>query len=55
MFLIALGWIMGAAIVDMTLIVVRAVKRWRETAAAPDAPAQTSRSRAGGASTPCAS
>jgi uncharacterized oligopeptide transporter (OPT) family protein len=33
MFLIALGWIMGAAIVDMTLITGRAVKRWRETAA----------------------
>ena len=33
MFLIALGWIMGAAIVDMTLIILRAVKRWRETAA----------------------
>ncbi len=37
MFLIALGWIMGAAIVDMTLILGRAVKRWRETAAAPGA------------------
>ena len=37
MFLIALGWIMGAAIVDMTLIMGRAVKRWRETAAAPRA------------------
>jgi uncharacterized oligopeptide transporter (OPT) family protein len=34
MFLIALGTIMGAAIVDMTLILGRAVKRWRETAAA---------------------
>jgi len=34
MFLIALGWIMGAAIVDMTLIMGRAVKRWRETTAA---------------------
>lgn len=31
MFLIALGWIMGAAIVDMTLIFGRAVQRWRET------------------------
>ena len=29
MFLIALGWIMGAAIVDMALISYRAVKRWR--------------------------
>jgi len=38
MFLIALGWIMGAAIVDMTLIVGRAVKRWRETAASAGAP-----------------
>jgi uncharacterized oligopeptide transporter (OPT) family protein len=38
MFLIALGWIMGAAIVDMTLIGLRAVRRWRETAAAHDAP-----------------
>jgi uncharacterized oligopeptide transporter (OPT) family protein len=38
MFLIALGWIMGAAIVDMSLIAVRAVRRWRETAAANDAP-----------------
>ena len=37
MFLIALGWIMGAAIVDMTLIFGRAVKRWRETAASPSA------------------
>ncbi len=37
MFLIALGWIMGAAIVDMTLIFFRAVKRWRETAAVPKA------------------
>ena len=55
MFLIALGWIMGAAIVDMSLIVVRAVRRWRETAGAPGAPAPTSRSRAGAASTPCAS
>ncbi|MEO8310869.1 MAG: OPT/YSL family transporter [Caldimonas sp.] len=35
MFLIALGWIMGAAIVDMTLIAGRALKRWRETAAGP--------------------
>jgi len=34
MFLIALGTIMGAAIVDMTLILGRAVKRWRETAVA---------------------
>ena len=32
MFLIALGWIMGAALVDMTLILGRAVRRWRETA-----------------------
>jgi len=38
MFLIALGWIMGAAIVDMSLIAVRAVRRWRETAATGDAP-----------------
>src|SRR6478672_13128897 len=38
MFLIALGWIMGAAIVDMSLIAVRAFRRWRETAAAGDAP-----------------
>jgi len=38
MFLIALGWIMGAAIVDMTLIVGRAVKRWRETAGAVGTP-----------------
>ncbi|MDQ6638511.1 MAG: OPT/YSL family transporter [Pseudomonadota bacterium] len=37
MFLIALGWIMGAAIVDMTMIFSRAVKRWRETAAVPGA------------------
>ncbi len=37
MFLIALGWIMGAAIVDMTLIFVRALKRWRETASSPRA------------------
>ncbi len=37
MFLIALGWIMGAAIVDMALIMVRAVRRWRETAATPAA------------------
>ena len=37
MFLIALGWIMGAAIVDMTLIFARALKRWRETAATPGA------------------
>ena len=35
MFLIALGWIMGAAIVDMTLIFGRALQRWRETAGAP--------------------
>jgi uncharacterized oligopeptide transporter (OPT) family protein len=35
MFLIALGWIMGAAIVDMTLIMGRAIKRWRETTVAP--------------------
>ena len=35
MFLIALGWIMGAAIVDMSLILTRAVRRWRETAAMP--------------------
>ncbi len=35
MFLIALGWIMGAAIVDMTLIFGRAVRRWRETASLP--------------------
>jgi uncharacterized oligopeptide transporter (OPT) family protein len=35
MFLISLGWIMGAAIVDMTLIFGRAAKRWRETAATP--------------------
>jgi uncharacterized oligopeptide transporter (OPT) family protein len=33
MFLVALGWIMGAAIVDMTAILGRAVARWRETAA----------------------
>ena len=33
MFLIALGTIMGAAIVDMTLILFRAARRWRETAA----------------------
>ena len=39
MFLIALGWIMGAAIVDMSLIGLRAVRRWRETAATPDASA----------------
>jgi uncharacterized oligopeptide transporter (OPT) family protein len=38
MFLIALGWIMGAAIVDMTLIMGRALKRWGETAASPNAP-----------------
>ena len=37
MFLIALGWIMGAAIVDMSLIGYRAVQRWRETAAVPGA------------------
>jgi uncharacterized oligopeptide transporter (OPT) family protein len=37
MFLIALGWIMGAAIIDMTLIFGRAVRRWRETAGAPAA------------------
>ena len=43
MFLIALGWIMGAAIVDMTLIFGRAVKRWRETAARPGAPARRRR------------
>jgi uncharacterized oligopeptide transporter (OPT) family protein len=35
MFLIALGLIMGAAIVDMTLIFGRAVRRWRETAGVP--------------------
>jgi uncharacterized oligopeptide transporter (OPT) family protein len=35
MFLIALGLIMGAAVVDMTLIFGRAVRRWRETAGAP--------------------
>ncbi|MEO8835734.1 MAG: OPT/YSL family transporter [Caldimonas sp.] len=35
MFLIALGWIMGAAIVDMTLIFGRALRRWRETDADP--------------------
>ena len=40
MFLIALGWIMGAAIVDMSLIALRAVRRWRETAASDDAPAE---------------
>ena len=40
MFLIALGWIMGAAIVDMSLIGYRAVQRWRETAAAPGARAE---------------
>jgi uncharacterized oligopeptide transporter (OPT) family protein len=38
MFLIALGWIMGAAIVDMSLIALRAIRRWRETAATRDAP-----------------
>ena len=37
MFLIALGWIMGAAIVDMTLIMFGALQRWRETAASPGA------------------
>jgi uncharacterized oligopeptide transporter (OPT) family protein len=37
MFLIALGTIMGAAIVDMLLIFGRALKRWRETAAHPRA------------------
>ena len=42
MFLIALGWIMGAAIVDMAVIFTRAVKRWRETAAAPGARKETS-------------
>ncbi|HEX4233589.1 MAG TPA: OPT/YSL family transporter [Caldimonas sp.] len=41
MFLIALGWIMGAAIVDMTLIFGRALRRWRETSAAPRADAET--------------
>ncbi|HEY2560649.1 MAG TPA: OPT/YSL family transporter [Caldimonas sp.] len=40
MFLIALGWIMGAAIVDMTMIFGRALRRWRETAAAPRAAAE---------------
>ena len=35
MFLIALGWIMGAAIVDMTLIFGRALTRWRETTVSP--------------------
>ncbi|MGZ8259612.1 MAG: OPT/YSL family transporter [Caldimonas sp.] len=35
MFLIALGWIMGAAIVDMTLIAGRAVAHWREGGARP--------------------
>jgi uncharacterized oligopeptide transporter (OPT) family protein len=35
MFLIALGWIMGAAIVDMTLIAARALRRWRESSAEP--------------------
>ena len=38
MFLIALGWIMGAAIVDMTFIAWRAAQRWRETAGRPKAP-----------------
>jgi len=38
MFLIGLGWIMGAAIVDMSLIASRAFRRWRETAAAHEAP-----------------
>ena len=38
MFLIALGTIMGAAIVDMTQIAVRAVRRWREAAAEGHAP-----------------
>jgi uncharacterized oligopeptide transporter (OPT) family protein len=37
MFLIGLGWIMGAAIVDMTLICGQAVRRWRETAHDPRA------------------
>ena len=37
MFLIALGWIMGAAIVDMVLIFGGAMRRWRETAASPPA------------------
>ena len=32
MFLIGLGWIMGAAIVDMTLIFASALRRWRENA-----------------------
>ena len=39
MFLIALGWIMGAAIVDMAFIVTRAVRRWSETAGAAGASA----------------
>jgi uncharacterized oligopeptide transporter (OPT) family protein len=39
MFLIALGLIMGAAIVDMTMIFGRALRRWRETAATPRADA----------------
>jgi len=39
MFLIALGWIMGAAIVDMTLIALGAVRRWRETAGRREADA----------------
>jgi hypothetical protein len=38
MFLIALGTIMGAAIVDMTQIAVRAIRRWREAAAEGHAP-----------------
>ena len=51
MFLIALGWIMGAAIVDMALILARAVKRWRETAVVPGARAEASPCMAGAAST----
>jgi uncharacterized oligopeptide transporter (OPT) family protein len=39
MFLIALGTIMGAAIVDLTLIFWRAAQRWREAAASGAAPA----------------
>ena len=47
MFLIALGWIMGAAIVDMTVIAARAIARWRETAAVPGARAAAPAERQG--------
>jgi len=39
-FIIALGTILGAAIVDIGLILIQAVRRWRQKSADPAAPAE---------------